>query len=174
MVVMQRTANLDGTSNRSYSPVTFVRDPRGLTAEELLSMRAQGMTNPAIARAVNSKVQYIETLIGKTPPELVKKAQSAGGKYGSTAKGRKSTEAVKKPIKKGSVQYGTLKGAVVSMRLEGALCSYHVMPDHKAVDVTSQKGAPHFELKGTLPFSCIEPLIDELMNVMTAVDDMSK
>jgi Predicted transcriptional regulators len=73
---MNRTARMDGTVSDSRAPVVNQWLPKGLTASELQGMRETGMTNSAIAKAVNTTATCVEKMIGKTPPELLKQRQA--------------------------------------------------------------------------------------------------
>ncbi len=172
---MNRTARLDGTHDTDRAAPQNVWLPKGLTASDLLGMRETGMTNAAIGRAADITAATVEKLIGKTPPELVRAAKSsAGQKSGATRRGKRHTKAAPAstttPAPGAKVtRYGSLKATVASMRLEGGLCHYNVMPGTQTVEVINQSGRA---LNGKLAFKDVEAFIEELLNVTTAIESI--
>ena len=187
---MKRTARLDGTNDSGiYSPVAFVRDPRGLTKEELLKMREQGMTNASIARAVNSKSKYVQKLIGKTPESLVEKSRMEGlekaravkaikekeKKEDSAVSENKEVDPVDKSAKdrvfpiSGLERFSRLRAVIRDLHLEGCLFDYHVMPEYQCIDITY-----HCKNKvlGNIKFDDIATFVEELMDVLGSIKEL--
>ena len=187
---MKRAARLDGTNDSGmYSSVEYIRDPRGLTKEELLAMRETGMSNPAIARAVNSKAAYITKLIGKTPAHILKQAQIDAGKKGGAAKWRNARDGkaaalpAAKPDKhvegivaeaypiSGLERLSRLRAVIEDLRLQGDVFDYCIIPGLNAINISWHgQGAVLFSIK----FEHVEVFIEELMDVMVPVKEFRK
>ena len=70
-----RTANITGESHSDRAPVKYERLPKGISVSELMSMRETGMTNNAIATAINTTTACVKKLIGDTPDMIVTSAR---------------------------------------------------------------------------------------------------
>ena len=67
---MNRTARLDGTSANNTAAPTFAPSLRGITRDELLKMRENGMSNAEIGNAIGSHRNSVYRVIGPEPREI--------------------------------------------------------------------------------------------------------
>lgn len=173
---MNRTARLDGTNANDVASPTHVRAPWGITKNELLAMREQGMTNAAIARSINSKTSVIDREIGKTPVELNREAQrQAGYKNIKKAHAAAHSKLEDKTETQENASDGVIASAqrlarkITSVRLEGRVADYHALKDHSAIDITKKEKGQRLSmtgLQGTVKFEHLEMLVEELMEVL--------
>lgn len=156
-VEMNRTAKLDGSRGVDGNAAVYKPGPFNMTASELMGMRETGMTNRAIAKAINTTAYAVERLIGKTPPELVRQAQADNAR--SNNKKRCGTGA------KSNAGTPRLKVTRPVIPAEGMCCLYLIDQDKNTVDIKPRGSM----VEGIVNFEEMKELAAEFSEILKLI-----
>ena len=123
-----RHANIDGEHMNSYTPMPQINLPKGISRNEMLEMRASGMSNTGIAKSIECPKWKVDKLIGKTPKSVQdailaearakKKPLQANGKEG------KLLLAASKPSS--NDKSSGMRKMILHMIITGDIAEYHL------------------------------------------------